>query len=266
MIAPTLFLLLAAPAGPLVFRGPHDWVLVSREGKRLGSFSKLAGIHPADVAVSDDGRRWALTVDKPKPALFLWAEGDLAPRGVELVGDYAVTPSFSPDGDWVYFAQNDPSLPHSGPMPFAQLWKVPFTSGRAQRLSTSFGCHTEPRPLKSGQLLFVHADCRNGTANAELFDSRERVEIGGGTISELAVDPESGRVAFTRDTGEGRKVGEWQPRERTERIWTGFLASPGRARPAWGSLGSLYFQNGNQLMRISAAGEVATLFELGELE
>lgn len=270
MLAALTAALIATSPGPLLFDGgAKGWVVMSRAGELLESRQLLAGLKARDAAVSPDRKTWAFISDD---RLYVWNVDAKSPREVPRAGDVLETPTFSPDGRWVYFIQNDfqtMRLPGE-PMRYSQVWRVGVGGGKPQKLTKTAGCHMWPVPLATGDTLFTHATCYGGRS-VDLLSKRtasEKLLLGNDVDhGEAAIDSTGARAAVLREhRGEqtlveldlATGVGE-------QRALLPFRSM--RLRPGWDAADeAVWLQDSEAVWKVSADGQLTKHIDFASLK
>ncbi|MBX7096514.1 MAG: hypothetical protein K1X89_02280 [Myxococcaceae bacterium] len=147
----------AVPAHHYAWGTPELWVVTNDFGKEVSRHTDFGGHRAHEVAVSDDGKKFAL-ISEDRLHLLAWSPGGEAR---ELVSDGGLIrhPFIAPDGS-VYFNHQERPVEVKHVMDWSQVWRVSWNGGPATRLSGTPGCHLGPYSWQGEHLYFLHADCR----------------------------------------------------------------------------------------------------------
>lgn len=263
-------LLHAAPLEAHVLFGEPgaDWAVLADNGEVRLRLREIAGVQPADVAISPDGKRWAVATQDERPELLLLTDLEAPPRRLRARGNVLDGLRFSDDGEWVYFSSNDDKQPRfeNQPMLYAQVYRVRFDRGEPERLSLSRGCHMWPKPVSTGGVVVSHATCMGGRS-LEILNvktGKERVLLPETqNIGETAPLPEKQKILYTRATPAGTEFRVWDLPTGTSTLWALVSIGSARTRPQWVDGGNaLLFQNGSRVWKLDAHGNTQPVLDL----
>lgn len=166
-----------ASAGATPTRGPsriiiattnESWVILSLPSKTLEHVPFPVGISPVDGSLSPDGSLIAFTAPSEQSQwarLFVYDRaGKSPPKDVSSSPGRYASPSFSRDGQWLYFEHahglDGPPGSHSLGA-YAQIYRVRPTGSQFEPVTEGRGCHTGPKVAKN-KLVYVRHSCSAG--------------------------------------------------------------------------------------------------------
>jgi dipeptidyl aminopeptidase/acylaminoacyl peptidase len=263
-------LLGATPTGPVVFRGPEAWYIVSRGGAVLSRVTEIDGAGVRDLAVSPDGETFAF-VPAEAMELRIKRRGAAQTTRVPTTAPVVQSPAFDPDGKWVYFSQAGlkPHLPNR-PMQYSQIWRVPVEGGEATQLSSSAGCHLNPWPTEGGNVLFTHARCTSGHGVGILEGAKreERLLVPQeGENGEAILASDGSRIVFFKRTGESNELHEVTRSGTGARRLNTLKEGIARPRLAWAEqAGAVLYQTNDAVWRLGPDGVHTLVLEFAKAE
>lgn len=267
MSALVLNLVLAASSVHVFGIPGGDWITINSEGVVLKRFRELHGIIPDDVAISPDGKRWAMArreVDKA-PQLYLFEDDGRPPRTLKGKGNVMDGLSFSADGEWVYLSANDSQskLSHGETMSYAQVYRVNFSQPALQRASSSRGCHMWPRAASPTTVIFAHANCAGsrGLSTLSVATGKEKTLIPMSEhVREMAIHSDGSRVFYLREAVTGTEFRLLDLASGRSELWLSRAVAGARARPQWAADGErVLFQDSLRVSSVAKSGDVAVI-------
>jgi hypothetical protein len=263
-------LLGATPTGPVVFQGHGDWYVLSRAGAVLSRVTAIDGTAVRDLAVSPDGETFAFV---PADAMELRIKHRRAAKAtrVPTTAPVVQSPAFDAEGKWVYFSQAGlkPHVPGRS-MQYSQIWRVPVAGGAPTQLSASVGCHLNPQPTASGEVLFTHARCTSGHGIGILEREtwKERLLVPQeGENGEAILSPDRARVLFFKRTGDSNQLHEVSRSGKAARRLHTLKEGIAKPRLAWAEqYGAVLYQTNDAVWRLSADGAHTLVLDFAAAE
>lgn len=143
-------------------------------------------MEPTHLSVSPDGSRYVFTAKPPEgtqPLLYRLERGEEKPTLLAFRGGFHAQPTFSNDGNWVFFIYH-PTMDTEwgiqatvGEMEdrmYGQIYKVKVDGSGLEQVTTSRGCKLFPDARDSKTVAYTHTNC-GATSMLELTTGR-RVE------------------------------------------------------------------------------------------
>jgi len=252
---------LAADASPLVFGSDSTgWVALSRDGRVLRRMTELCGARAEELALSPGlgiaaFTAWSQTAQNR--LLFACDDGAAKPRLLGEAMGYHAQPTFSVDGEWVFFVHHPkkggPPGSHE-PGANAQLYRVRHDGTKLEALTATSGCKLGPRPVAQDLLVLIHATC-DGPQGIELMRVSDKRVIQRWTDGLYASYPDltvDGRLLFTQRKPNGADLVELEPKTKRRRTVWSVPEGYEDTRARWSSDGrAVFFQQGESIWKLN---------------
>ncbi len=259
-----MMVLLAVSAGsaaraPLVFGDSSGWVVVSRDGRALERMSKVCGSEARELAVSADLKTYVFTAwsQAIENTLLYACEPGGMPRLLgESIG-YHAQPSFSRDGQWVFFVHHPKKGGPPGmhdPGANAQLYRVRLDGSGLEAMTNSRGCKAAPQDAGDGVVMMLHLSC-HGPRSIELLRLNEKSVVATAEDGQLSHWPDltaDGRhLLVTREGFETTQLLDVDLKTKQSRVLWTMPAGYENTRTAWGEGGkTVLFQREGAVWRV----------------
>lgn len=207
--APSTSKMKAAQPAYWTWGNQRDWVLLETNSGRSEHLSSFDGHSAKNLAVSSDGQRFVFQ-DPRTDQLYAWTRDGVA-RLLDAAQGFYADPTFSEDGETVYYAHSDSGgIGAHGERDWAQIWSVPWAGGQPKKVTETPGCHSNPN-VRGKTIYFVHANCSGDFGiSAVTYPHLDDHEIVPRTRQVDGAFERTGRVYYTDKEITGLSV-KWCP-------------------------------------------------------